>query len=174
MDYYRQTLDQSTTNSYHHPMDNSEKPQKNKGGRPHGYTPEIANKICKRMIEGQSLARICKDEDMPCPSSVYKWLGEVPEFSEKYQRAKLDQADFFVEELLEIPDTEEDVQRAKLKTHVRMWAASKFKPKKYGDRLHQEVTGADGAPLQIPLVVLDGGNKLDFSLGKPVKVNKKD
>lgn len=103
--------------------------------RPSLYTPELGDKICGQISIGVSLATICKDEAMPCPATIYGWLRLHKEFLENYENAKHDQADYFVEETLTIPDTEEDVQRARLKVDVRKWAASKYKPKKYGDKI---------------------------------------
>ena len=40
------------------------------------------------------------------------------------------------------------VQHAKLKVDTRKWLMSKMKPKKYGDKIAQELTGADGGPIQ--------------------------
>lgn len=45
--------------------------------RPSDYTPELADLICARIIEGESLRSICKDDDMPSAVSVYAWLRKV-------------------------------------------------------------------------------------------------
>ena len=41
------------------------------------------------------------------------------------------------------------VNHAKLRIDTRKWAASKLKPKKYGDRVMNELTGKDGGPVEI-------------------------
>lgn len=116
-------------------------------GRPPLYTKELGDKICFKIMEGISVHRICQDESMPCPATLYKWLRTEPEFLENYREAKENQADLFVEQLLEIPDTEEDVQRAKLKVDVRKWAASRFNAKKYGDRVDMNMGGQKDNPI---------------------------
>lgn len=118
-------------------------------GRPTLYTKELGDYICEKITIGISLATICQEESMPCPASIYSWLRIDKEFLENYEKAKENQADYFVEQTLTIPDTEEDVQRARLKVDVRKWAASKYKPKKYGDRSVMAVGGdPDGVPIQ--------------------------
>lgn len=104
--------------------------------RPTLYTKELGDQICAQITEGISLATICKADEMPCPATIYCWLRTHKEFLDNYEAAKDAQADYFVEQTLTIPDTEEDVQRARLKVDVRKWAASKYKPKKYGDKMH--------------------------------------
>lgn len=77
------------------------------------------------------------------------WLGENQSFAEQYARAKKEQVELLVEDMLEIADdgrndtfededgnghTDSDViQRSKLRVDTRKWLASKLMPKKYGD-----------------------------------------
>lgn len=55
--------------------------------RPSLYTPELADVICQRVVM-KSLNAVCKAEDMPAASTVYAWLIEHKEFSDKYGRAR--------------------------------------------------------------------------------------
>lgn len=103
-------------------------------GRPTDYNQDIATRICELLVEGHSLRAICRRKEMPGLSTVFQWFPKHPDFAEQYARAKEEQADTFADEMLDIADTEEDVQRAKLKVDVRKWIASKMKPKRYGDR----------------------------------------
>jgi hypothetical protein len=50
--------------------------------------------------------------------------------------------------------TAENWQQVRLQVDTRKWAASKILPKQYGDKVQQEVTGADGAPLLPTLSVV--------------------
>ena len=105
---------------------------------------------------------------MPDVRTVYYWLSTNEPFSHQYARAKEDQADFLFEEILEIADESnadyaieqtdngpkvvfsgENVQRSKLKVEARKWAASKLKPKKYGDRLDMNHSGE----IRLPAIV---------------------
>jgi hypothetical protein len=89
----------------------------------------------------------------PCERSIYKWLGEYPDFEKDYTRARLAQADRMVAETIEIADEPIDkmgaVERARVRVQVRQWAAERMAPKKYGARQHTTLTGADDGPVQV-------------------------
>ncbi|MHB1098361.1 MAG: terminase small subunit-like protein [Burkholderiales bacterium] len=116
-------------------------------GRPSTYSVELTDEICDRIASGESLNKIVKDDGMPNPSTVYKWLTEHKAFSEKYVRARESQADTLADEILAIADehpiTEGDsgkidpawVTWQKNRVDARKWTASKLKPKAYGDKL---------------------------------------
>ena len=112
------------------------------------YSQEVADAICERLVNGESMRTICKDEDMPAVSTVFRWLTMVPAFSEQYARARDEQADTLADEILAIADTAEDAQKARLQVDVRKWYAGKLRPKKYGEKVTQEVSGPDGTPIQ--------------------------
>lgn len=132
-------------------------------GRPSSYTPAIAADICERIASStDSVARICASrDDFPEPATVYRWLFKYPDFREQYARAKELQQELLTEQMLDIADdgsndiyaTEEgrekvdyeNVQRSKLRVDTRKWLASKLAPKRYGDRVQQEITNPDGS-----------------------------
>ena len=121
-------------------------------GRPSDYTPEICAEICARLIEGESLRRICLDESMPGRRTVLDWLDEHEEFRAKYARARELQGDAEHDKMADIEDdalagkVAPDVARVVLAS--KQWRASKLAPKKYGDRTQLEHTGRDGGPIQ--------------------------
>ena len=119
--------------------------------RPTKYSAELVASICGRISRGESLKRITDDEDMPCSSTVYLWLSENTGFSEMYTRAKEDSADAMADDILYIADGEGDVQRDRLRVDSRKWIAAKLKPRKYGERVQNELTGADGGPIHISI-----------------------
>lgn len=110
-------------------------------GRPSKYSDKVANTICERIAEGEGLITICAAEDMPSKTTVFRWLEEKPEFRDKYTRAREDQAEVHADEILTIADTEEDVNRAKVRIDARKWTASKLRPKKYGSYQQIDMTG---------------------------------
>jgi hypothetical protein len=140
-----------------------------KMGRPSGYTQAIADRICNRLAEGESLRKICLSDDMPATSSVCKWLTEHPDFAEQYTRAREAQADKMAEEILQIADdgmndtyvdadgkvlVDQDViARSRLRVDARKWLASKMAPKKYGDKVQAELSGVDGGPIEQSIAV---------------------
>lgn len=129
------------------------------------YSQKYADAICARLSSGDSIRTICKDEDMPSPATVYKWLAAEPAFAEQYARARETQADCLADEILAISDEstmkvsrlvdgvqqEVDVPidavgvaRNRLRADSRKWYAGKVAPKKYGDKL--AIGGADDLP----------------------------
>ena len=104
--------------------------------RPSIYSEELANLICEELSKGNPLYRLCQErDDFPAESTVYAWLGEKAEFSEKYARARERQADRRADEIIEIADTVADAAIARNRIDARKWAASKLAPKKYGDKI---------------------------------------
>lgn len=134
--------------------------EKNKGGRPLKYGPETKSIICALIASGKSLTAICKMDGMPHIDTVFTWMLEDAEFSERYTRARETQADVLADEILDIADeafkdytvdadgnqvvNQEAIQRSRLRVDARKWIASKLKPKKYGDKL--ALGGADDLP----------------------------
>lgn len=137
-------------------------------GRPSSFTEEIANRICDRIVAGDSLRTVCAAEDMPAPSTVFLWLSKNKEFSEQYARAREAQADALFDEVLDIADdgtndwmerhskdgkslgwalNGEAVRRSQLRVDARKWMAGKLQPKKYGERLDLNHSGSIARPL---------------------------
>ena len=129
------------------------------------FTQKMADIICERIAKGESLRKICLDENMPAHSTILKWLRDIDGFSSQYARAREDQAEFYLDEIIAISDessqdkianedgTErtdsEAIQRSKLKVDTRKWVMSKLAPKKYGDKIQQEIVGANGGAIQV-------------------------
>lgn len=107
-------------------------------GRPAIYTPELAEQICNVIASmPYSLKKMGETHDFfPDPSTIHAWRKEHPDFSDKYWRAKLIQADILAEEILDIADgcTADNYTQAKLRIDTRKWIASKLLPKQYGDK----------------------------------------
>ncbi len=127
----------------------------------------VVDYICEHLESSscgmQAILDNC-DEDMPNQFSIYRWLNKFDDLSEKYAQAKQKQMDYLAEELLLIADDSindytikggadgeeqivlnaEHVQRSRLRIDARKWLMSKLKPKKYGDKLHTELSGDIG------------------------------
>jgi len=121
------------------------------GGRPSKFTDTLAAEICRRLAEGESLRAICNDDKMPGLTTVRKWLAAESneEFRLQYARAREEQADFYADEMIEIADTTDDPNKARLQIDARKWKASKLAPKKYGDKIAH--TGHDDGPIEVTL-----------------------
>src|SRR5215211_1525921 len=141
-------------------------------GRPSDYSSEIACQICARMGEGESLRSICRDDAMPSLATVFRWLAGDPEFREQYARAMDARATHLAEEIIEISDDSsgdavtdpetgdvrmdaEFVARSRLRVDSRKWLAARMSPRKYGDKITQEHTGADGGPIKSEITKIE-------------------
>jgi hypothetical protein len=126
--------------------------------RPSDYTQQIADVICERLADGESLRSICKSDSMPDKATVFRWLYVNEAFRDQYARAREEQAESYVDEMVSISDeectiitTEEGntevkfdstaVARNKLRVDTRKWAAIKLLPRKYGDKLDLNHSG---------------------------------
>lgn len=125
-------------------------------GRPSAYTEALAEEICRRIAEGETLRQICRDKGMPTEGAVRGWvLDDRQGFSSRYARARDLQLESWAEEIQDIGDdgsndwmlregkddapgyvlNGEHVQRSKLRVDNRKWLLSKLKPERYGDSL---------------------------------------
>ena len=125
-------------------------------GRPSLYTQALAEEICERIANGETLNQICRDEHMPERRTVVDWaLNDRDGFSARYARARDAQLEHWADEIVEISDdgsndwieretksgrvitvlNDEAVQRSRLRADNRKWLLSKLKPERYGDKL---------------------------------------
>ncbi len=130
-------------------------------GRKSTYSNALAERICARLADGESLRSVCRDDQMPALSSVMKWLDHHPAFAEQYARARACGLEAMAEDILDISDNAtndwmerhgedavgyvengEAMARSKLRVDSRKWLLSKLAPKKYGDKLDMAVSGS--------------------------------
>ena len=138
-------------------------------GRPTDYNADLVAKICERISEGESVRSIVRDDDMPAMATFFRWLHEKPEFKEQYATAKELGAEALFADILSIADdgtndyvekmsqegevvgyqtNGEAIQRSRLRVDTRKWYLSKVLPKVYGDKVTNELTGADGEAIK--------------------------
>ena len=120
-------------------------------GRPSDYGEAIADVICDRIADGESLRRICQDDGMPHRNTVLRWLIEHDDFAAKYARAREFQADHMDDLIQETAEqcTPDDAQAARVKILAYQWRASKLKPKTYGEKTTTEHTGPGGGAVRL-------------------------
>lgn len=128
-------------------------------GRPSSYTQDTADVICSRLAQGESLRRICQDRDLPSLQTVMNWLAKNGDFVEQYARAREAQADHFVDEIVEIADTEGDANKARVRIDARKWVAGKQRPKKYGDKLVADLNHGAQDSLAELMKAIDGRSR---------------
>lgn len=133
-------------------------------GRPKGsatFSPEIGDQICELMAEGMSAVRACNKAGVAM-RTFYRWQREMPDFMAQVSRAREDQADTFADQMCDIAEFDEDVQRAKLKIDARKWVASRMKPKSWGDRVTTEHEAGESIT-DVLQAISSGKNALDLA-----------
>lgn len=121
------------------------------------YTQALADEICHLVSEGRPLKTFCREKGLPW-RTVYDWVRDHPDFAERYQLARDMGMDAIAEEALEIADTpqvgtivtekgtstetrtEDMLGHRKLRFDARLKLLAKWNPKKYGERVVQEVS----------------------------------
>jgi len=145
------------------------------------YTHKLADQICHLTATTTMGRADIANEIGLDTSTITRWIqsnrkldGDDEKedgFCTLYARAKIDQADFMVEEMFDIADdgtndweerkrgdgsehialNSEHIQRSRLRVDTRKWAAAKLNPKKYGDKT--TLAGDPDNPLQTGLTV---------------------
>jgi len=134
------------------------------GGRPSKYTKELADEICFRLANGESIRTICRDEHIPVVSTIFYWITHedtAPGFSEQYTKAKEMMIECYASEIAEIADDStndfyekalkngevvvvgdnEMVNRARLRVDTRKWICERLAPKQYGPKSDLNFSG---------------------------------
>lgn len=131
-------------------------------GRPSKFTLKIADEICERLADGESLRTICEAENMPSRAAVFRWLASDESFRNQYAHARDAQADTLADEILNLADecrigvkttrkangdeetvTADMVERTRVQIDARKWLAGKLKPKVYGEKQAEAASGAE-------------------------------
>ncbi|MDU2018897.1 MAG: ubiquitin carboxyl-hydrolase [Leclercia adecarboxylata] len=132
---------------------------KPKTGRPSDYLPEVAADICSLLAEGESLRKVCERQGMPNKATVFRWLAQHEEFRDQYAKATETRADAIFEGMFDIADSVSEeaaaVAKARLRIDTRKWALARMNPKKYGDKVSQEIDhrSSDGTMTPKPTII---------------------
>jgi hypothetical protein len=132
-------------------------------------TQERADAIVEGLTNGIPLRELCRTEGIS-KSEVYRWQDDDADFKGRIVRAREAGFEHIFEECLEIADDAtndwmekrsqdgetmgaalngEHVQRSKLRIETRLKLLSKWDPKRYGDKVQTELTGAGGGPVSV-------------------------
>lgn len=133
-------------------------------GRPSKRTPEVEKRILEGLAKGTPLTILCDPPDMPSDDTVRIWADADPAFSRDIARAREAGFDRIALDALAIADevsakdtittkfgdipNKEWLLRSKLRVETRLKLLSKWDPKRYGDRVAQEISGPGGGPIQ--------------------------
>ena len=140
--------------------------------QPEDYLPEIHAWI----ESGNTLRAYCRQPGKPSYGLVYDWLEADAKTQDKLESSRFARArelgeQQILQECLDIadtpqvgqivtskPDGEETrtldmIEHRKLRIETRLKLLAKWNPRKYGDKVQQEVTGADGGPIKAAITV---------------------
>jgi hypothetical protein len=139
----------------------------------HAYSLEHKNAAFDYIEEqivtyGRSVRSVMTDDNLPDTTTLFKWLGENSNLSQRYAHALRSRADFWADEILRIAyktnldyyiDKEgsinvigEAVQRSRVKIDTLKWLMAKVHPNKYGDKINHELTGLNGGAIKVEAI----------------------
>jgi hypothetical protein len=107
-----------------------------KRGRPSSYTPELAELICRRLSDGESLRAICREAGTPSYRAVLTWAATRPEFRRQYDLARQWAVEAVADDVLELvdglwrrnsPDALQDVRR---EINAKKWHIARMASKR--------------------------------------------
>lgn len=120
--------------------------------RPSLFNDATAEEICIRIMCGDSLAEICRDEEMPAYRTVMRWLKDDEAFRRNYASAREDQghadADAIADIAKRILKGEIEPSAGRAAIDALKWTAGKRQPKVYGDATTLKHTGPTGGPVE--------------------------
>ncbi len=129
-----------------------------RAGLPHRYSKQTAQEICRRIAMGETLLKICADDEFPCKSTVYNWIKKYPYFAELYTQARQPYTQSIAESVLAIADEVEPdrdhLARAKLQIDARKWFIENIQPimQEVDDTAQSKSAGDDNPVLRIQVV----------------------
>lgn len=122
--------------------------------RPSSFNEAVANEICERIADGDSLRFICEGDEFPERRTVFRWLANPDHeaFRRQYALAREASADADDDDIRDMAGRVErgklDPQAARVAIDAKKWSAGKRKPKVYGDKVALVGGGKDDAPIQ--------------------------
>lgn len=120
------------------------------------YNPGLAQELCERVAQGDTITSICNDEAMPHAMTFLGWVSDNPDLRKRYEQAKEISFDIIADSARQVARgnpgfSSGSVVRDKLIIDTDLKLLSKWS-RKYGDKQQVEVTGKDGEPLSIRLM----------------------
>jgi hypothetical protein len=107
-----------------------------KRGRPSLYTPELAERICARLAEAESLRSICRDPRMPSRRTVLTWVATRSDFRRLHDIARNFGREMVGEDVLAIADgvftSPAAIREARRQIDALKWHLGRMAPKRRG------------------------------------------
>lgn len=111
--------------------------------------------LCDKLSAGESQRAISAELGIGI-ATLGRWIAADPERSARAREARIVAARAFDEMAEQVLTDAEDAfglaKARELASHYR-WKASKANPREYGDKVTQELTGANGGPINNSLTI---------------------
>ena len=105
--------------------------EKNKGGRPSSFNQDIADAIVKHITGGGHMSKVKELYGLD-PATVWSWRRKHEGFDEAVARAEEARAELWSDQLIEIADTDEDANRARVRIDARWKVIGSLLYRRYG------------------------------------------
>ena len=116
---------------------------------------KLVPQICARLSEGEPLAVICRDIGIP-RRTVNQWRQDDEEIAAQFDESRDEGYDTIAWRIRGtargINDSTGDTQRDKLIIDTDLKLLAKWDPRRYGEKIQQELVGKGGAPLAISVI----------------------
>ena len=111
------------------------------------YSQEIANDICERVANGETLQVIADFYNVSI-GTILNWVTKKDNV-DNYTRAREAASDLFESKILSRVEliTPESAAADRVAIDTLKWIAARRSPKKYGDKITQELTGANSGAI---------------------------
>jgi hypothetical protein len=110
-------------------------------------TEEDIEEIIDRLSNGMTLKQSCEKSGHEY-THIVKRIHASESLTQLHAQARIEYARYQVQRMHDIAETEQDVNRAKLKIDVIKWESARVLPKEFGDRIQTEHTGANGGAIE--------------------------
>lgn len=160
------------------------RPPTNQWNRKYVFDEAMKAQIVERIASGETLKKIVSDENMPSYMTVYREERRDEEFGEAMRLAREVAAAVLADEVIEISDnaTEdyrsdgginyEVIARSKLRTDNRKWLISKLDPKRWGDKVHADITSGGEKIESKEISPMESARQVAFALELAKRANE--
>jgi hypothetical protein len=106
------------------------------------FTLKLAEEICDRVSNDETLRSICSDPHMPSPVTIWNWQRKHPEFREAYDQAQRNRAHAIADEASETRKqlwvSDMSAVRANALLNIIKWETAVRNPAVYGGKAMAE------------------------------------
>ena len=100
------------------------------------YSKYVVDLICEKIVEGQSLTKICQLKGYPTYAEFCRWKRQDPEIKKQLEEARRDRAEFLRDKIVDFAEnlSERDGDEIKTKIDTYKYLASVDDKQKFGNQ----------------------------------------